>query len=367
MKKISILVGNEGSKLGLYYGYWNWFFFFNKKLKELGFEVIFFKNITKKFYESDYLFINSRIFPSKDGYVDIDKLKEIKKINSNLYWFDMRDSAGTTQFEVLPFVKKYIKKSFYKNKSLYLKQLEGGRFYTDFYIKKYLIKDNPKYESKVLDKKFISKLTLGWNIGVAFFFDHLNYSLFSYYEELINFKLFKKKKFKMKLGNHVSWENDHNKYDALCLMNTRFARNSVGFQRKLLNENLSKLSKLNLLYDVRLNKKNYYKNLRNSKVSIGAFGWGEVCYREFEAIRSGVAFLFPNMSNIETWPNIYIENETYVSYNYDFNNFEDNLLNLISDVKLRKKLVQNSQQILDDMHGSIGENYFINKIFEIVS
>ena len=27
------------------------------------------------------------------------------------------------------------------------------------------------------------------------------------------------------------------------------------FQRKLLNENLSKLSKLNLLYDVRLNKK----------------------------------------------------------------------------------------------------------------
>ena len=135
MKKISILVGNEGSKLGLYYGYWNWFFFFNKKLKELGFEIIFFKNITKKFYESDYLFINSRIFPSKDGYVDIDKLKEIKKINSNLYWFDMRDSAGTTQFEVLPFVKKYIKKSFYKNKSLYLKQLEGGRFYTDFYIK----------------------------------------------------------------------------------------------------------------------------------------------------------------------------------------------------------------------------------------
>ena len=66
---------------------------------------------------------------------------------------------------------------------------------------------------------------------------------------------FLKKNFKMKLDNYVSWENDHNKYDALCLMNTRFARNSVGFQRKLLNENLSKLSKLNLLYDVRLNKK----------------------------------------------------------------------------------------------------------------
>ena len=55
-------------------------FFFSKKLKELGFDVIFFKNITKKFIESDYLFINSRIFPSKDGYVDIDKLKKLKKL-----------------------------------------------------------------------------------------------------------------------------------------------------------------------------------------------------------------------------------------------------------------------------------------------
>ena len=47
----------------------------------------------------------------------------------------MRDSAGTTQFEVLPFVKKYIKKQFYKDKKLILK-LKGGRFYTDHYIKK---------------------------------------------------------------------------------------------------------------------------------------------------------------------------------------------------------------------------------------
>ena len=34
----------------------------------------------------------------------------------------MRDSAGTTQFEVLPYVKKYIKKQFYtEKKNLYEK------------------------------------------------------------------------------------------------------------------------------------------------------------------------------------------------------------------------------------------------------
>ena len=73
----------------------------------------FLKNYQKKFFESDYLFLNSRIFPQKMDVLTLKKLERIKKINGNLYWFDMRDSAGTTQFEVLPFVKKYIKKSFF--------------------------------------------------------------------------------------------------------------------------------------------------------------------------------------------------------------------------------------------------------------
>ena len=367
MKKISILVGNEASNLGLYYGYWNWFFFFKKILNDLGYETIFFKRISKKFLESDYLFLNSRIFPSKNGCVDIEELERIKKINGNLYWFDMRDSAGTTQFEVLPFVKKYIKKSFYKDKSLYMKKLDGGRFYSDYYIKKYFIEDSVKYQSKLLDEKFISKLVLGWNIGVAFLFDYLNHTSISYYNELIKFKFLNKRSFTKKLNNHSNWQNDNNKLDAICLMNTKFSRNSVGFQRKLLNEKISRLKNLNLVYNLRLNKKKYYQKLINSKVSLGAFGWGEVCYREFEAIKCGSAILFPDMSNIETWPNIYIENETYISYNLDFQNFEEKLYDLISNLKLRKKLVTNSQQILNDIHTSLGRDFFVEKITEIIS
>ena len=367
MKKISILVSNEASNLGLYYGYWNLFIFFEKNLNDLGFEVIFSKKLSKKFFESDYLFLNSTFFYKKNGDVDIDKLKRIKKLNSNLYWFDMRDSAGTTQFEVLPYVKKYIKKSFYRNKSLYFNKLEGGRFYTDYYIKKYLIKDKFKYYSKPLNEKYSSKLVLGWNIGVGLFFDYLNYSSIDYYKELINFKFQKKKKFSMKLNNYTNWKTDNSKLDVMCLMNTKFLRRSVAFQRKLLHENISRINNLNLVYKKRLNKKNYYQKLRNSKVSLGAFGWGEICYREFEAIKCGSAILFPDMSNIETWPNIYIENETYISYDWDLDNLEEKLYDLISNLELRKKLVKNSQQILNDIYRSPGKDFFIKKVFEIVS
>lgn len=367
MKKINILIGNEAKRLGRYYGFWNLFEVFKDDLFEYEIEVSFFNKLNKKFLEGDYLFLNSRLIPTQDQFINLNYLNEVKKQNENLFWFDMRDSAGTTQFEVLPFVKKYIKKNYYKNKNIYLNELRGGRFYTDYYIKKYNIQDKLEYNIKTLENKFLSKLVLGWNLGVGLFFDYTNYSKIDYYKELIEFNFFKKKNFSMKLKNYQNWENDKSKFDFICLMNKNFERSSVGFQRKKLCEKISKISNFNKVADIRLNKKKYYETLRNSKVSVGSFGWGEVCYREFEAIACGAAIMFPDMSLIETWPNIYIDNETYLSYDLDFKNFDQKLSHLISDVNLRKKLVNNSQDIMNDVHNYKGKEYFIKKIFEIIS
>ena len=87
-------------------------------------------------------------------------------------------------------------------------------------------------------------------------------------------------------------------------------------------------------------------SLKNSKISVGAFGWGEVCYREFEAIKMGAAVLFPNMNNIETWPNIYKDRITYLSYDYDMNNLLDKIKELLDDNELRNNLIRNSQKSL---------------------
>ena len=148
-------------------------------------------------------------------------------------------------------------------------------------------------------------------------------------------------------------------------MNLNFKRNSVGFQRQKLMKNLEKINK-NKIINEKLNKKEYYNALRSSKISIGAYGWGEVCYRDFEAIICGTAFMTADMSNIETWPNIYIDGETYLSYDLDFLNLKDNLDNLIRDTSLRKKLVDNSRSILQNVHMSSGKDYFLSKLLHIV-
>ena len=104
-QKIHILINDEARGLGLYYGFWNWFFLFEKDLIREDIDINFFSSISNKFLEADHLFLNSRSFPKINDRIDTNLLSKIYLKNKNLYWFDMRDSAGTTQFEVLPYVE----------------------------------------------------------------------------------------------------------------------------------------------------------------------------------------------------------------------------------------------------------------------
>ena len=59
----------------------------------------------------------------------------------------------------------------------------------------------------------------------------------------------------------------------------------------------------------------FHRQMTRSKLVISAFGWGEVC---LESLRrsAGAAFAMPDISIIETWPNIY--RETYIALPWDF-------------------------------------------------
>jgi len=365
-QKINILINDEARRLGLYYGFWNWFFLFKKELYDQDVEVKFFSKINEKFFNADHLFLNSRSFENTNDRVDLEYLKKIYLKNHNLYWFDMRDSAGTTQFEVLPYVKKYIKKQFYKDKKIYNTKLEGGRFYTDYYIKKLNIKDNQVYSAQLLDDIYLKKLLLGWNLGTAFFFDYINFTKLDYFIEYFKFKFFNNLNYSMKMPFYQNWIDDDKKLDFISMMNTNFYRNSVAHQRVELQNILNTFDDMKKIQNKRISKKKYYNFLRNSKVCISAYGWGEICYRDFESVICGVPFMTADMSNIVTWPDIYKDGETYISYDYDFNNLRYNLDNLIKDINLRKRLVNNSQLILKDSHAVLGKKYFIEKIFEII-
>ena len=69
----------------------------------------------------------------------------------------------------------------------------------------------------------------------------------------------------------------------------------------------------------------YIRQLRMSKISLSPFGQGEICFRDYEAIQYGTLLIKPNQSIVNTYPNIFIEDETYVGVNLDWSNLEEKI------------------------------------------
>lgn len=61
----------------------------------------------------------------------------------------------------------------------------------------------------------------------------------------------------------------------------------------------------------------FLRELSQSRITFSPFGWGEVCFRDFEAVACGSVLLKPDMSHLETWPNIYEAGVTYVPVRWD--------------------------------------------------
>tara|TARA_Y100000590_G_scaffold287210_1_gene323328 strand:- start:47 stop:1147 length:1101 start_codon:yes stop_codon:yes gene_type:complete len=366
MIKIGILRSkHEKHNLSLYYGYWKFFYKYQNALNKKNIEINFYKKINDFFLKNDYIILNSRFFEdSKDIVEDI---KLIYEKNKNIIWWDMRDSAGTTQFEVMPYIKKYVKKQIYKDLNIYCYDMYGGRYYSDYYHKNFSVTDSENYKLTKLNEKYFNKIILAWNIGVSDIFEYKN--LFSYINKykstfLSNFLSYDNFNFKEKLRfKSISSQ----KIDILSKMNLNISRPSVGYQRTLLDRFFKQKNYKNSIFGKRISKLDYFKKLNDTKIVINAYGWGEVCYREFEATRCGAAFLTADMENISTWPNIYQKDKTYAAYNLDFSNLEEKIYLLLNNHEHRNFLVKNSQEELKKVENLEGKKYFLDVINKILN
>ncbi len=376
MKKINIL--SKGSKLkwGYNFGYWSLFNFFKKELLDLGYSFNFYNQINSDFFNCDYIFINNKFFTDNYKLKLLDKFGFLKKFisnkvyfneiaqhlskkNKNLIWFDLTDSAGTTQFEVLPYVKRYIKGQLYKNRDLYRKNLFRNRYFSDYYQKNFKIETDIKFNFCKLKPTYDHKVFLGWNLGVGNFFDiirHSNYDKLVCLSKLFFLKdkteLFDYCLTNRKIGNK--------KFDLFFKLSSRVRneKKSIHYQRQYVQNFLNKKYDLDIFKN-KMSHKNYLTNLMNSKISVGCFGWGEICYREFEATRMGTAFVYPNLQYIETWPNIFVDGKTHKNYELDFSNLQESIDFLLDNKVIRDEMVYNSQTVLNEVYSNNGLNYIV--------
>jgi hypothetical protein len=89
-------------------------------------------------------------------------------------------------------------------------------------------------------------------------------------------------------------------------------------------------------------KRAYMRELARSKICFSPFGYGEVCWRDFEAVYAGALLVKPDMSHIETAPDLFIPRETYVPLRWDFEDLAPVVAAALADERERRRIVENA-------------------------
>lgn len=288
----------------------NWSEFLHSK--RITFKII---NSIYDISNPDLLLLDSKFFRnefSKNFKNTLKKIENVKKKTNRLIYVDTSDSTSWIIPEVLNLVDYYWKSQIFKDKNNYKKKFYGQRIYTDFYNKKFGVTDNSEeYSQPILSEANLNKIKISWNYGLYDYSLNSDLRIFLY-------RLFKLKtliKFDKKSFYKVQNSRTINIFGRF---GTEYTKNTVGYQRKKLLEIF--VGKINFN---KVSKKKYMEDLRNSVITLSPFGNGELCFRDFEAFMSGAILLKPDMSHLDTWPNFYIKNSTYVPFSWELNDISE--------------------------------------------
>lgn len=261
-------------------------------------------------------------------------LKYIKSKTNILCWLDTSDSTGTCMFDVLPYVDFYFKKQILKDIKMYTKCFYGGRIWCDYYHKNYHLDDNflEGLTYKTLDLQYKDKIKLSWNVGLGDLFTKTKLQKILFRRRYAPFK------FHDPLLPRV--------FDVHYRGST--SNSLVLFQRNKVVESLKNMNDISMPnISTKVKYKKYVEEVRNSKIVVSPFGWGEICGRDFEAFMHGGLLLKMDMSHMITYPDIYQPNITYYPIDWDFSNFKKAISFLLSNEgeKMRIQIALNGQKV----------------------
>jgi len=105
----------------------------------------------------------------------------------------------------------------------------------------------------------------------------------------------------------------------------------------------------------RVSIEEYYNRISSSKIMLAPYGYGEMAPRDIESAMFGAILIKPDMDYIDTIPNIFEDNNTYISCKHDFSDLEDKINMVLNDYK-------NFSYIIDNMRLRLIEKMNPNNI-----
>jgi hypothetical protein len=275
------------------------------------------------------------------GKTESDELIECVKSrfpNAKIIFFDWFAPTDLRLGKVLgDGIDLYVKKNTLANMSKYKDGHNGDTTLMDFYGKRFGI--NYDHKNYNLSDDFLAKVITGPNFNTAPFLN----SLFSQSSnELID-------RFRP-LDLHARIETKGTDwYSAM---------------RQASIYEVQKLKNVNAVFKGMVGFKQYLKEMMDSKITFSPFGYGESCWRDYEAVALGSLLIKPDMSHMTTTPSIFIDGETYISVKWDLSDFNEKLHYYLNNDDERRRIAKNAFDVCHDYIGKKGFMSFFGNLIE---
>jgi len=307
-----------------------------KKLIKYNINIEIFYKIEPKIYDCNVLIIESKFYSKLWSNKKEKIFKELENFNSRidkLCFYSIGDSSTFDHAMMLPYIDFYFKNQILDNKKLYLNSFYGNRYYSNYYFNhNKVVDESPVYSKPVEDIKDLVKIKLGWNSSLV------NWSLYSPIKLKINSKF----NFLFSMNNLGKFipPKKYRRIPVSIRFNTNYKYKSVSYQREYIK------SSVKLKYSTnKINRINYFKELMNTKVVISPFGLGEITLKDFEVFLTGGLLVKPTMKHMITWPNLFIEDETYISCSLDLNDLNDKIEYCLDNYNSLIQIAENGQEL----------------------
>lgn len=268
----------------------------------------------------------------------VELLEKIRKINSSVKIIfldayaplDLRYANG-----VEPLINYYVKKQLFSDYSVYGEATYGDTNLVEYYNRLFNIPDLAKVQFNV-PTGFANKLILGP-------------SFFTSEEMLPIFLLSSKPVFHKKtIDVHARLATKGSPwYQAMR-------------EHALLMCNMIKTN--SIISSESVPKPQYWKELRSARICFSPFGYGEVCWRDYEAIMSGALLIKPDMSHIKMEPNVFIPFVTYIPVSWDFSDLPEKIKYYLENEEKREEITNAAYKIIHNYFQGIN---FIDQFSDV--
>lgn len=244
---------------------------------------------------------------------------------SKLVFVDYCDGTSTPFLGLLPRVDLFIKAHCLSDTKAYERTYEGGHIFSDFLSREMGWDLGGWSLGSTLDPAQSHKLVPGWTWVVANRYQRLTRS-----------------------GARLSMPWSLRRID----INTRFGGAGGGEDwyrqyRKLAFDKAHELSgQARLSSSKRVGLRRYLVEMGFTRLALSPFGWGEVCYRDFEAIAFGALLVKPDMSHLQTHPDLYRPFETYVPVKWDLSDLHEKCTHYLKNPRESRQIARQAQQTL---------------------